>query len=440
MVTKSDIQRQEFNEINMAREYAYQVGKLLSSKLGKLTQKTYNNYPTEPIISGTTYSLTLKITDLNTNLVVDTPVISHTAGTGEGVAQVLIGLGALVSSTYSEYLTEVIEVDYILVIAKQGYKVEKIFSSNMDSDATPIYVEGEVPACYVGYGKFPESTLPRIIVTPVGQTTVSDRMEEGVMIIDGEEKEYTSSYLDFSLNLTCEAGSTEEVLRSGKSSQSILNHLRKMMVTENVRKTLQNQMDSVCYPITSVSSVPSNQYTQWMDMATAVADFSCIDVYIPEIGSGFMEAVELKGSSADNDFGTKYKDYVGGNTVVYGNTSIVDRRLDSVTAPIAFNDYVLVGEGLSVAIDVLSNDKARTLPIDVKSVSIESTTNHGSLSVSSSGVVTYVHNGTPTREDSFSYSMTDVEGNRSNTTNVEITITPEVVSHRFAWVSNWSWA
>lgn len=328
MVAKSDIQRQEFNEINMAREYAYQIGKLLSSKLGKLTQKTYNNYPTEPITPTTTYSLTYKITDLLTDTVVITTTTSHVTSNEDGVVDILVGLGDYIDENLSDYLTSTIKDDYMLVIAKQGYKVEKVSSSNMESDTNPLYIEGDVPACYVGYGKFPDSTLPRIIVTPTGQTTVCDRMEEGVMIVDGEEKEYTSSYIDFSLNLTCEAGSTEEVLRSGKSSQSILNHLRKVMVTENVRKTLQNKMDSVCYPITSVSSVPSNQYTQWMDMATAVADFSCIDVYTPEVGSGFMEAVELKGSSAESEVGTKYKEHESGNTVVYGNTSIVDRRLD----------------------------------------------------------------------------------------------------------------
>lgn len=324
MVAKSDIKRQEFNEINMAREYAYQIGKLLKNKLGKLTQKTYNNYPVTPI-SASTHSITFKVTDLNTGTY-ETLTISYVATPIDSVSDVLIGLGADITNNHSEKLTATVESDYMLIVGTQGYKAEKTGSVLMLSDDKPILVESDVPACYVGYGKFPDSSLPRIIVTPVGQSTVCDRMEENTMVVDGEDREYTSSYLDFSLNLTCEAGSTEQVLRSGVSAQSILNLLRKMMVSENVRKNMQNAMDSVCYPIMGVSSVPSNKYTQWMDMATATADFSCIDMYVPEEGSGFIEAVELRGSVTEDDGGTQYKYTEDGEVVIYGETSTVDRR------------------------------------------------------------------------------------------------------------------
>ena len=170
MVAKSDIKRQEFNEINMAREYAYQVGKLLKSKLGKLTQKTYNNYPVTPI-STSTHSITFKVTDLNTGTYEEV-IISYVATSTDSVSDVLVGLGADITNNHSEKITATVESDYMLIVGAQGYVAEKTNSVLMLSDETPILVESDVPACYVGYGKFPDSSLPRIIVTPVGQSTV----------------------------------------------------------------------------------------------------------------------------------------------------------------------------------------------------------------------------------------------------------------------------
>jgi len=340
MVAESNIQRQEFNEILVAREYAHQVGQLLKNKLGKVLVRANNYYPTSTVTEGVEYSIEFEITNVSTDTTV-TSIVSYVSTSTDGVREVLEQLGKYVEDNFTESLSAQVYVDftegsdmYMTITPRGGYYTNLITKTNMSSDDKKVWTESDIPACYVGYDKQPESSLPRIIIRPISQNTVSDQMEEGVLIIAGEEREYTSSYLNFSLNISCEAGSTQEVMRTGVSSQNILNTLRKMMVTEGVRKKIQNSINSVCYPLSNITTLPSNKYTQWMDMASTVADFSCVDIFIPENGSGFVERVILQGSveyvegvPVITEKGIRYKYTEDGPVVIYGNFSDIDRRL-----------------------------------------------------------------------------------------------------------------
>ncbi len=95
--------------------------------------------------------------------------------------------------------------------------------------------------------------------------------------------------------------------------------------------------------------------------------------------------------------------------------------------PIASDDTVGVTPGDTVAIDVLDND-VDDAPLDGSSISIVDGPDNGSiLSIdAASGVVTYSHNGGPSTSDSFTYQLTDGDGNVSNiaTVSVDVGIQP----------------
>jgi hypothetical protein len=160
------------------------------------------------------------------------------------------------------------------------------------------------------------------------QNTISDRFEESVILIDDVETEYTSSYIDYSFNITCEAGAASDVLKTGVSAQSILNHLKKAMVNERVKKLMQNSLNSVYHPITTITSAPLVEYTQFMDMASTNSVWSTIDVYYPDVESGFMEAVHILAGDPDTEEGVlyKYSNSEDEETVIYGDALEIDRR------------------------------------------------------------------------------------------------------------------
>lgn len=304
---ESNVERQEFNEIEMARTLSYEIGLLLSDKLGKMLVEAYNYYPTDSTVSeGTEYTLDLDITDVEEGTVYNfTP--TYTALATDGVTEVLEGLGEWVTDNASDYIIANVYTDYtsdedkhMFFIAKDGYTSTENSKTNLVSDDTTTYTPSDTPASYVGYGTAPSAEYPRIVVTPMVSTTVCDRLEESVMEVDEEETEYTSSYVDFSMNITCEAGDTTEVLKSGMSAQHILNHLRKRMVNEQIKKNLQNEMNSVYHPIEDILPLPIVEATQYMSIARCTSKWSTIDIFYPDDISGFMEAVVIAGSTTED--------------------------------------------------------------------------------------------------------------------------------------------
>ena len=333
MAFESDIQRQEFNEITMAREYSYQIGLLLEDKLGKMLVEASNYYPTgNTVAEGLVYSVDLSVVDVTDNTVY--PYIpTYTALAGDGVTEVLAGLAQwvtdnasdhLITNVYTVYTTDVDK--HMFFVPKDGFTSTENSKTNLSSDPTKVWTPSDTPACYIGYGKQPAAEYPRIIVTPMVSTTVCNKMEESVMLVEGVPTEYTSSYIDFSMNLTAEAGDTDEVLKTGISAQSLLNDLRRRFVNEIMRKRIQNAMNSAYHAIESILPLPLIEATQYMSIARCTSKWSTIDVLFPEVEAGYMEAVEFVGSTPEDPNGIIYKYDEDGEVVIYGEGFTVDRR------------------------------------------------------------------------------------------------------------------
>lgn len=92
--------------------------------------------------------------------------------------------------------------------------------------------------------------------------------------------------------------------------------------------------------------------------------------------------------------------------------------------PGAFDDQLFVDEGATVVINVTDNDGDSFEGLDLTSLRIVDQPNNGTVSVNSFAQVTYTHGGGENTSDSFSYTIDDLGGARSNVANVMITIDP----------------
>ncbi len=100
--------------------------------------------------------------------------------------------------------------------------------------------------------------------------------------------------------------------------------------------------------------------------------------------------------------------------------------------PVAADDTASVVRGGTVVIDVLANDSDPDGNLDPGTVVIQSLPAFGTLNDDGTGRLTYIHDGSASTTDSFSYSVADTQGAVSNLADVTITITPpDIVSPVF---------
>jgi subtilisin family serine protease len=90
-------------------------------------------------------------------------------------------------------------------------------------------------------------------------------------------------------------------------------------------------------------------------------------------------------------------------------------------APVAANDSAITNEDTPVDIPVLANDTDDT-PLSQATVNIVTGPSHGSVSVSSTGVVTYTPGANYSGPDSFTYTVTDAGGAVSTPATVTLTV------------------
>ncbi|MCH2014079.1 Ig-like domain-containing protein [Acinetobacter pittii] len=110
---------------------------------------------------------------------------------------------------------------------------------------------------------------------------------------------------------------------------------------------------------------------------------------------------------------------------VVSNTATVNITVNPVNdAPVANDDTATVDEGDTVVIAVKGNDTDAEDGTPAGVVTIVGAPANGTVTVNANGTVSYVHDGSETTSDSFTYTVTDSNGVVSNTATVNITVNP----------------
>ena len=131
---------------------------------------------------------------------------------------------------------------------------------------------------------------------------------------------------------------------------------------------------------------------------------------------------EHNGSTVLQDsFTYRIRDLAGAQSNIATVQLTIERTaLPPLTAP----DSATVNEGGTIDITVLANDSARDNPINPASVAVVTPPTNGTVTVNASGVIQYIHNGSETTADNFTYRVSDTAGLSSATTTVSLVVVP----------------
>ncbi len=324
----------DFKITTAGRLLAEQVGILLSDKLGKLTVPAFNYYPINSVVvSGDTYTITLDVRELATNIV--TQRVVSVVATNTSVVDLLTAFKVEVDTNFSEELHVNINTNYnndvdmhMFIVPKVGYSSVEVSKVGMASDPKEGYTQTDQPASYLAMGKQPSCEFPRIIVTTGVQnvTAPSNSYGSGTVEEDGNFYPYTDKYVTYSINLTCEAGDIDSSLERGEGAQDILQDLVKRLGSRANKDRLQQAMNSSLKTSTNVLPSPAVEFTEYMDIASMSMRFDVLDRYVDRFnGEGYIQYVQLKGGSPV-DKGIEYR--MGEDDPIvrkYGDSLLINR-------------------------------------------------------------------------------------------------------------------
>ena len=93
---------------------------------------------------------------------------------------------------------------------------------------------------------------------------------------------------------------------------------------------------------------------------------------------------------------------------------------------VAMADSFIVNEGSTNTLDLAVNDSDSDDGLDLTSITILAGPSNGTINqINTDGTVEYIHNGSETLADSFTYTINDLTGATSNTVTVSLAITPQ---------------
>ena len=144
---------------------------------------------------------------------------------------------------------------------------------------------------------------------------------------------------------------------------------------------------------------------------------------VPDPVTGRIRYLHNAGSAAASDSFTYRLRTKAGTLSAIGNASITITPAAANNAPVALSDNAIAGRGQSVGINVLANDIDPSGAIVPGSLVILTRPFSGTVSVDgTTGLVTYSHNNSTITADSFTYSVADASGLRSEPATVSITV------------------
>ena len=92
-------------------------------------------------------------------------------------------------------------------------------------------------------------------------------------------------------------------------------------------------------------------------------------------------------------------------------------------APVAVADAGTLAEGGTLVLDLAGNDTDADDGLNLASIVIVGAPSHGTVTVNANGTVEYVHDGSESTADGFTYTIEDVSGAVSNVAGVTLTVT-----------------
>ena len=256
-----------------------------------------------------------------------------------------------------------------------------------------------------------------------------------------------------SKSLTLDSGTYYvQVSRSNKDDvdytlQAYLTKLIDFAVTKSADKATAVPVDTIVYTIVATNNGPSNSRAVIKDVLPSGLTFSSVS-NCSQSGNG-IECSKWINSGASPSITLKATVDTGASGVLDNTVDIEKDGSDSngqraydtdlsnnsatasvtiATGPTAVDDSGSTDSATAITIDVLANDVEGSAAMDLTSVTLVSGAAYGNIYVPvDSGQITYTPNGSYEGVDTFTYTVSDINGVVSNTATVTITVTSEPV-------------
>lgn len=303
----SDITPTRFNPIQVLNKLTTYFGNILSDKLATKRTPVYPYKVSGGVVDGNLYSIDLILTNHTDNTTTNI-LLDYAATAGDTEADVLQGLA---ESNIDENLhidVDTVELELSLLPVSMFSVDNNSAPVNMVQAAEPKYVSNTLPSAYNAYQNYPVGDYPFITLSLLPSTQVGAQMGHGSREVAPDTYEvFTDRYLNFSVQVTCDAGKYEDVLNSGAGgSFDVLNTLLARLDDNDLRKVIQEETNCVINPILN-SVIPSPQLgdVEYHDVSSVTIDLSTVDQHISTVGT-FDTVI----------YDADYYDFKGGNLVL----------------------------------------------------------------------------------------------------------------------------
>ncbi len=159
----------------------------------------------------------------------------------------------------------------------------------------------DTPAIYLGYSNIPSPDYPSIVATFNGVSDAGAGIDVGrgvTTVIDPLSKEpidipYSNRYLLYTVTLTFESGSMDEVLRGvRKSSTTLITKLMQNLTSDGVRELINTEMTSSPATSNFTFSQIGLDRTVYHDTSTVILKFHTVST-LYNFNGGWFDSIEI---------------------------------------------------------------------------------------------------------------------------------------------------
>lgn len=270
---------EDFSPLRHSGLIAEAVGEVIPEYLASLRVLAH---PYRVTASQTQYDISFDVTEISTGAVTNV-TLAHTAAGTESVSEVTTNIVSDYNTQGFPVFAEAV-VDYhedaemyLTVVAREGYRITSAPTPvNMAIDVS-VKVQASIgkPAAYGMGQKVLEQDYPRLIVTSLPMTPVSENWATGSLERDigtGDGLRfypYYDRYIRSTYQVTVEAGSIDEVLQTGRlDSAGILQKFLSRIREENTRNAFWQKLQGTLIRDFTITPIPSLDYTDYQDIST----------------------------------------------------------------------------------------------------------------------------------------------------------------------------
>ena len=168
-------------------------------------------------------------------------------------------------------------------------------------DSSGNWIDTTQPAVYLGYPNEIVPAYPRVHVTFNGDTdTTSSSYEDGTIEVEDPENPpstitvpFRSTYIQYVITLTCDAGAKEIVNRGERpSAAKVLRRVRDSLSFEHILTSIHEEMNSTIQFINPITPIYDLEQTSFHDSAVMRLTFSTTNTVYDVDGGCFDTIVE----------------------------------------------------------------------------------------------------------------------------------------------------